>query len=202
MHIVDSSCKTLPQYKEDLLTLKHIVDTFPSKKQDWKIVGGDISGYVYNVSNARQLLQSLRGHIDYFMYENASLESSEEFPDMSMRSRLLPKGNFKIWTTAPKSQHAVTFSSALEWARQIGDAARGGFSVVFRQPRLHEFFVDTPVSKNKILFRENYNLYCFQDLLGIFAPQTPHGKKGAGSEIFTREKTGFAGVCALYKKTK
>lgn len=149
IRITDSSCKTLPQYKEDLFTLKHIVDTFPSKKKIWKVVGSDISGYVYNVSNARYLLQSLLGQVDYFMYENASLQTGKDFPDMSMRSRLSPRGgSFKIWTTAPKSPHAVTFASALEWSRQIGDAARGGYNVVFRQPRLHEFFVDTPVSIN------------------------------------------------------
>lgn len=88
----------------------------------------------------------MRDQVDYFMYENASLENGKDFPDMSMKTRLLPRENFKIWTTAPKSQQPVTFASSLEWARQIGDTARGGYSVIFRQPRLHEFFVDTPVS--------------------------------------------------------
>lgn len=160
IYIADSSCKTLPQYKEDLLTLKHIVDTFPSKKI-WKIAGGDISGYVYNVSNARYLLQPLLGQVDYFMYENSSLQAGEDFPDMSMKSRLLPRQNFKVWTTAPKHPHTVTFASALEWSRQIGDAARAGYNVVFRQPRLHEFFVDTPVSTQKKNFDQNQMLSTF-----------------------------------------
>lgn len=154
LNVADSSCKILPQYKDDLLTLKHIVDTFPSKKNLWKVVGGDISGYVYNVTNARHIFHSLLGQIDHFMYENASLQADESFPDMSMRSRLFPKGRLKIWTTAPKSPHAITFSSAVQWARQIGDAARCGYNVVFRQPRLHEFFVDTPVStQQKHIFK-------------------------------------------------
>lgn len=137
------------------MTLKHIIDTFPSKKKTWEVVGSDISGYAYNISTTKHSINTLRGQVNHFMYENASLQNGADFPDMSMRSRLLPKGRFQVWTTAPKSQHAVTFASALEWARQIGDAAKSGYSVVFRQPRLHEFFVDTPVS-NYLSLHDHY----------------------------------------------
>lgn len=180
------------------MTLKHIIDAFPSKKTVWKVVGGDISGYVYNISNTRQEIQSLIGQIDYFMYENASLQDGKDFPDMTMKTRLFPKSNFKIWTTAPKSQHPVTFASALEWARQIGDAARGGYNVVFRQPRLHEFFVDTPVRILQKPNTTNYSSILLKDLLGNFAPQTTHGKKSVGCEIFTRENNSSRRFCTLH----
>lgn len=47
--------------------------------------------------------------------------------------------------TAPKVSHHINFSSALSWATQIGEAARIGYEVIFRQPRLHEIFSETPV---------------------------------------------------------
>lgn len=103
------------------------------------------------------------------MYENASLENEENFPDMTMKFRLQPKGSLKIWTTAPKSKQSITFASALEWARQIGDAARAGFGVVFRQPRLHEFFVDSPVSSTDIFVKILLTGGFVKDVLGFCA---------------------------------
>lgn len=57
-----------------------------------------------------------------------------------------PTSNIGVWTTIPKSQGPITFSSALTYACQIGDAAKSGYEVVFRQPRMHELVSDTPVN--------------------------------------------------------
>lgn len=54
--------------------------------------------------------------------------------------------NPKLWTSVPRSHNSVTFSTALDWAKEVGEAARNGFDVILRTPRVYEFFVDTPVS--------------------------------------------------------
>lgn len=50
-----------------------------------------------------------------------------------------------IWTTPLRSSEPTTFSSALEWAKSLGDFARMGYNVIFRQPKIREFFEVTPV---------------------------------------------------------
>lgn len=65
-----------------------------------------------------------------------------------------PTSNIGVWTTIPKSHEPVIFSSVLIYASQLGDAAKSGYEVVFRQPRMHELVSVTPVSKfkNEIIF--------------------------------------------------
>lgn len=52
----------------------------------------------------------------------------------------------EVWTTAPKCNKSISFNSGLLWARQIGDASKIGYSVVFRQPTINEILSDTPVN--------------------------------------------------------
>lgn len=59
-----------------------------------------------------------------------------------------PTSNIGVWTTIPKCQGPITFSSVLIYASQVGDAAKSGYEVVFRQPRMHELVSDTPVRQN------------------------------------------------------
>jgi len=51
----------------------------------------------------------------------------------------------ELWTTVPKEDYPVTFGSAIRWARKVGEAAALGYDVVFREPRLLEITLDTPV---------------------------------------------------------
>lgn len=60
----------------------------------------------------------------------------------------------QIWTVAPKTSAPISFESAILWANQMGKAANEGFKIIFRQPRIHEFFADTPVSTPK-----NFNFF-------------------------------------------
>lgn len=55
------------------------------------------------------------------------------------------KAQVSIWTSVPKPDEPVSFDSAILWAQQTGNAAKMGYEVVFREPRLHEMFSDTPV---------------------------------------------------------
>lgn len=56
-----------------------------------------------------------------------------------------------VWTTAPKEIQPVSFNSALQWAKHLGDAAVLGYEVIYRQPRIHELITDTPVSTHFLL---------------------------------------------------
>lgn len=73
--------------------------------------------------------------------------TEEIFPDKGRVSKILQNNRhkMKIWTVAPRSSESPVFSSALLWAKQIGQAAKLGYDVVFRQPRMYEFFNDSPV---------------------------------------------------------
>lgn len=79
--------------------------------------------------------------------------SEENFLKDDFVTKIWPKpaSNIGVWTTIPKSAEPVTFLSVLAYARQVGDAAKSGYGVVFRQPRMHELVSLTPVSnKNEV----------------------------------------------------
>lgn len=52
--------------------------------------------------------------------------------------------------TVPKSDNVPSFKNALDWAVSLGDAAKFGFGVIFRQPAQVEMVRETPVSKISI----------------------------------------------------
>lgn len=89
-----------------------------------------------------------------------------------------PTSNIGVWTTIPKSHQPVTFSSVLNYASQVGDAAKSGYEVVFRQPRIHELFSVTPVSR----FKSEYFVYSFNvsDLLVLVSLQKAYGLYSIG----------------------
>lgn len=55
------------------------------------------------------------------------------------------KSNVEVWTTIPKCKKPADFNSGILWAKQIGEAARIGYSVVFKEPKSNELLGDTPV---------------------------------------------------------
>lgn len=72
---------------------------------------------------------------------------STSFPANSWMDQLLTTNKFKVpvWTTLPKSPNPIIYEDAILWARQLGEAAKIGYEVVFRQPRLRELYSETPV---------------------------------------------------------
>lgn len=61
-------------------------------------------------------------------------------------SKPATKGKVPSWIIAPKYPNPITFADGILWAKQLGDAATNGYSVIFRQPRVREFLSDSPVS--------------------------------------------------------
>lgn len=74
--------------------------------------------------------------------------TEESFLKDDFMTKFWPKSssNIGVWTTIPKVQGPIIFSSVLTYAMQVGDVAKSGYEVVFRQPRMYELVSATPVS--------------------------------------------------------
>ncbi|RZC33190.1 calponin -likey domain-containing protein, partial [Asbolus verrucosus] len=144
----DCSNKSVEQYVRDLKRLQHILEAFPNKKDTWKIVGSDLSQCISDdqTDEVRRVLEDLEEVIAAVVWEptviNETYFMEEHLPERLLSLPIRPK--VPIWTTSPKTQHPVSFSSAISWAQQIGQAAKIGYEVIFRQPRLHEMLSETP----------------------------------------------------------
>lgn len=105
-----------------------------------------------------------------------------------------------MWLTVPESEKPEQFSSALLWAKQMGESARLGYEAIFKQPGLRELSADTPVSfqnffaKNvpdkrilggstKYVTFSPVTLTSFLGVLGFLNLQNANGTKRIGSKI-------------------
>ncbi|KAL3267909.1 hypothetical protein HHI36_007047 [Cryptolaemus montrouzieri] len=149
----DCSNKTDVQYVEDLKILRHILDAFPDKKETWKIVASNLRECSTR-QGARKILEQLKNIADYAMWEHSEneIENKQKWNDF-VRPFVTSERNPNVWTTGSRSHHPVTFETALEWAKEAGLASKHGFDVILRQPRMHEFFVDTPVFWFSLLYK-------------------------------------------------
>lgn len=55
------------------------------------------------------------------------------------------KPKLPVWTNAPRFVEPTSFINAMQWAKFVGDAAKEGYDVIFRQPKIREFYESTPV---------------------------------------------------------
>ncbi|KAJ8920301.1 hypothetical protein NQ315_011962 [Exocentrus adspersus] len=132
------------QYKEDLGAFQQALETFPQRNDDWKIIGSDASRFP--IENPKQFFKDLEDVTTAVMWEPSMVETSFT-EDKSVLKMLQPENesSVEIWTTAPSPSEPVSFSSAMLWAEQVGNAAKIGYDAVFRQPSIDEVFTDTPV---------------------------------------------------------
>ncbi|CAH1170402.1 unnamed protein product [Phaedon cochleariae] len=181
----DSSNKSETRYMQDLNILDYVLAAFPERNETWKIVGSDIS----HISREKpeNTLEEVKDIVTAVMWEPSGVKD-DSFPENDMASKLLqrsPRPNVKLWTTAPKSEGPVTFSSALLWAKQLGNAAKTGYDVVFRQPRIHELFSDTPAYWFSLLHKK---------LMGSNVLEARATTSHAGTNIYahcTRKQNSF-----------
>ncbi|CAG9835625.1 unnamed protein product [Diabrotica balteata] len=147
----DASNKNETRYKQDINIFRYILEAYASKNDTWKLVGSDISSLPSGLT-------------------------AEEFPPKDIAFRILQhqgsKPKTKLWTTVPKSENTITFSSAILWAKQIGNAAKMGYDVVFRQPRVHELFTDTPVYWCSLLHKKLMGCQVLETKSSIFQDDT------------------------------
>ncbi|XP_045474417.1 uncharacterized protein LOC123680519 [Harmonia axyridis] len=147
----DCSNKTDTQYVEDLRILRHILDAFPDRKNSWKIVGSNIRKCTHR-NGCRRLLDSLKGIADYVVWEQFERDHNmlnDELAHVIFGERSNPK----LWTSVPRNRNPATFETALQWSKEVGEAARNGFDVILRTPRMYEFFIDTPVFWFSLLYK-------------------------------------------------
>ncbi|CAH1991416.1 unnamed protein product [Acanthoscelides obtectus] len=141
----DSSNKSELKYKQDLDLFRSVLDGFPDKNEIWKIVGSDIS----LLPKPESTIAELKNIVDAAMWEPREITETT-FPEKDGASKIiqnqkLAKTGVKVWTCVPKASSHITFASALMFAEQLGQAAKIGYDVVFRQPRMYELFASTPV---------------------------------------------------------
>nr|XP_023024228.1 uncharacterized protein LOC111512356 [Leptinotarsa decemlineata] len=187
----DSTNKTEMIYEQDLNILHDVLEGFTERNETWKIVGSDISQFP--ADRTEKMMVELKDVVTAVMWEPPHI-TEDTFPEKDMSYKILQRNsrpNVKIWTTAPKPSETVIFSSVLLWAKQIGNAAKTGYDVVFRQPRMHELFSDTPVYWFSLLHKK---------LMGSNVLEARTTSNRAGTNIFahcTRKQNSFVRRGAL-----
>ncbi|XP_065173552.1 uncharacterized protein [Atheta coriaria] len=142
----DCSQKGFERYKEDLKTFRKILDAFPAKKDKWQIVGSDLSKCT--PSDHPEILRMYLADLDdadTIVWEEDESIISNFLSGGVMETMLgFHQATVPICLSTSKSQHPIGFEDGINWAVEIGEAARKGFSVIFREPRLQEYYSATP----------------------------------------------------------
>ncbi|CAG9862577.1 unnamed protein product [Phyllotreta striolata] len=142
------------RYKQDINILHYVLTAYGTSNDTWKIIGSDLSSLP--VDRVENVLMDESEILEAAMWEPE--QAPESFPGKDAAYKILSRPSArprtKVWTTAPKSLGPVTFESALLWAKQVGNAAKAGYEVIFRQPRIYELFIDTPVYWFSLLHKQ------------------------------------------------
>ncbi|XP_044266264.1 uncharacterized protein LOC123012424 [Tribolium madens] len=134
----DCTNKSEGQYETDLKRLQHVLDAFPDNRERWKIIGSDLRRCV---TDTKRILDNMDNVLAAAILEPTT-KSDTIYLQQLNEWHILPK--VPLWTVSPKSAHPVSFDSAISWAKQLGEAAKIGYQVILRQPRLHEIYSETP----------------------------------------------------------
>ncbi|XP_044727078.1 uncharacterized protein LOC123290808 [Chrysoperla carnea] len=146
----DGTNTTLNQYISDLTSLQHILDAFPASKDYWGTIGSDFSGCIEKPTFEviRNFLLSVESSLDAINWhiKNNGEEKFLTEKDPIVKA-LMPTAKTKlpVMLTIPYADKTASFRNALEWALELGNAAKFGFGVVFRQPTKVELLKETPV---------------------------------------------------------
>ncbi|XP_063907710.1 uncharacterized protein LOC135125895 [Zophobas morio] len=134
----DCSNKTESQYVTDLKRLQHVLDAFPNKKNQWKIVGSDLRQCV---SDSKKNLDDLSDVLTAVVLEPTTIDKNQLLTHLT---DIYLKPKVPLWIASSKCTHPVSFASAIFWAKEMGEAAKNGYEVILKQPRLHEIYSETP----------------------------------------------------------
>ncbi|CAG9759740.1 unnamed protein product [Ceutorhynchus assimilis] len=132
------SCnKTAVQYVEDLNILRQTINDFPEQTESWKIAGSDFSSCDSN-------------NIESHSFDGYIRDLDENLNAIMWKGQTISKGELgltkaSLWTSIPKEYSPVTFSTVLQYAIKVGEAAMLEYDVIFREPRLLELTHVTPV---------------------------------------------------------
>ncbi|XP_030559106.1 uncharacterized protein LOC115761479 [Drosophila novamexicana] len=140
-------------YVQELSTLKLMTDTFSPYVDNWRVMGADIS--------AGSSAEETRKYVDMSKDLNAAFgwtQPANMLPTSSLGSyiydsdpalKTLQQQRVPLWLTLPEDRNGAQSISkrlvgdettdALRWAQTLGDAASGGFDVVFKRMSLEDF---------------------------------------------------------------
>lgn len=140
-------------YVQELSTLKLMTDTFSPYVDNWHVMGADIS--------AGSSAEETRKYVDMSKDLNAAFgwtQPANMLPTTSIGSyiydsdpalKTLQQQRVPLWLTLPEESSTAQSinkrlmgdetTDALRWAQTLGDAASGGFDVVFKRMSLEDF---------------------------------------------------------------
>ncbi|EDW80570.1 uncharacterized protein Dwil_GK11492 [Drosophila willistoni] len=136
-------------YVQELSTLKLMTDTFKPYVDNWRVMGADIS--------AGSTADETRKYVEMSKDLNAAFgwtQPANMLPKASLGSyiydsdpalKILQQQRVPLWLTLPEERSSSKrlmgddTTDALRWAQTLGDAASGGFDVVFKRMNLEDF---------------------------------------------------------------
>ncbi|KAH8417446.1 hypothetical protein KR222_000051 [Zaprionus bogoriensis] len=190
-------------YVQELNTLKLMTDTFGRYVDSWRVMGADIS--------AGSSAEETRKYVDMSKDVNAAFgwtQPADMLPASSLGSyiydndpalRTLQQLRVPLWLTLPEERSSAQAISkrlvgdettdALRWAQTLGDAASGGFDVVFKRMSLQDFE------------RPNFSYYVtalFKKVMGsrVF-PARPLNVLSPSNKLYTHCANAVSGALAF-----
>lgn len=140
--LLDCSNQNEQRYKTNLKHLQNLIETFPNRKKTWQIVVSDLTKCL-SENSIKRFLSELKTSVTAIVFE--SWPTSKSFSIGT---------HTPMWICSKKSNHTSTFSSALAWAKEIGEAAQNKFDVIFREPRLYEMYQESPIFWVSVLHKQ------------------------------------------------
>ncbi|KAI4461902.1 heparanase [Holotrichia oblita] len=131
----ESFQENLTKYKEELILFKYVLNAFPNGNQNWEIIGPHLNHWI-GTNSSEELMKTIDDIENITTAVIWTRSNSQVFK---------PPPRLPIWLEIPKSQNPITFKSAMDWAKDIGDTASLGYEVLFREPRLFEVIAETPI---------------------------------------------------------
>ncbi|XP_018564316.1 putative protein tag-278 [Anoplophora glabripennis] len=177
----DSSMKNGTDYKQDFSTLQDILTTCPVRNDASNIADDFPMGY------PQCAFENFKDMITAVTWE---LNSNRESLSKKGLGLKMTKTPVKFWTVSPNPE-PVSFYSTLLWAEQVGNAAKIGYDVVFRHPKLNDIFSDTPAYWFSLLHKK---------LIGKSVLEVKPLAHYSGSSVFahcTKKQDNFKGRGAL-----
>ncbi|XP_072933356.1 heparanase [Epargyreus clarus] len=178
--------QSIEEYLNDLETLRVITETFPSGKDHWRVVGGDVTPCLAADSKSDfKDYVALSDEMFDAVFLNGN-SSSQELQRMSEKDRLkllkvLSRSKTPLWLTETNNR-VHELERAADWMTSLGYSAQNGFSVHFRE------LVEVELYEPTLSF---YMALLFKNLVG---------EKVLNVDIEASEATMFAHCTSLRHK--
>lgn len=86
--------------------------------------------------------------------DSKTIVAATVFESWPTSKTFLMEAHTPMWICSQKSNQTSTFTSALAWAKEIGEAAQSKFEVIFREPRVYEMYEESPIFWVSVLHKQ------------------------------------------------